>query len=114
MLNKTLFGRLPYNPLAPLEDIIDSAVKTGADLSQVVLWNYANSWDILANKIPIPAILHERLSVDRRNKENRPPTPFESGSLAGQIGARGEGAYPGNTNKTGRTGGANPATASPA
>ncbi|MBK9052035.1 MAG: hypothetical protein IPL78_14335 [Chloroflexi bacterium] len=75
MLNKALFGRLPDNPPAPLEDIIDSAVKTGADLSQVVLWNYANSWDILANKTPIPAILHERLSVDRQDKENRPPLP---------------------------------------
>ncbi len=75
MLNKALFGRLPDNPPAPLEDIIDSAVKTGADLSQVVLWNYANSWDILANNTPIPAILHERLSVDRRDKENRPPHP---------------------------------------
>lgn len=75
MLNKALFGRLPDNPPAPLEDIIDSAVKTGADLSQVVLWNYANSWDILANKTPIPALLHERLSVDRRDKENRPPLP---------------------------------------
>lgn len=73
MLNKALFGRLPDNPPAPLEDIIDSAVKTGADLSQVVLWNYANSWDILANKTPIPALLHERLSVDRRDRENRPP-----------------------------------------
>ena len=75
MLNKALFDRLPDNPPAPLEDIIDSAVKTGADLSQVVLWNYANSWDILANKTPIPALLHERLSVDRRDKENRPPLP---------------------------------------
>lgn len=75
MLNKALFGRLPDNPPAPLEDIIDSAVKTGADLSQVVLWNYANSWDILANKTPIPAILHGRLSVDRRDRENRLPHP---------------------------------------
>jgi hypothetical protein len=75
MLNKALFGRLPDNPPAPLEDIIDSAVKTGADLSQVGLWNYANSWDILANKTPVPAILHERLSVDRRDKENRPILP---------------------------------------
>lgn len=37
MLNKALFGRLPDNPPAPLEDIIDSAVKTGVDLSQAVL-----------------------------------------------------------------------------
>lgn len=75
MLNKALFGRLPDTPPAPLEEIIDSAVKTGADLSPVVLWNYANSWDILAKKTPIPAILHERLSVDRQDKENRPPLP---------------------------------------
>src|SRR5690606_15591486 len=47
MLNKALYGRLPDNPPAPLEDIIDSAVKTGADLSQVVSWNYANSREIL-------------------------------------------------------------------
>jgi hypothetical protein len=36
MLNKALYGRLPDNPPAPLEDIIDSAVKTGVDLSQIV------------------------------------------------------------------------------
>jgi hypothetical protein len=46
MVNKALYGRLPDNPPAPLEDVIDSAVKTGADLSQVVAWNYANSREI--------------------------------------------------------------------
>ncbi|MFO7681042.1 MAG: hypothetical protein R6X34_13420 [Chloroflexota bacterium] len=30
MLNKALYGRLPDSPPSPLEDIIDSAVKTGA------------------------------------------------------------------------------------
>ncbi|MCZ7673837.1 MAG: hypothetical protein M5U34_45310 [Chloroflexi bacterium] len=79
MLNKALYGRLPANPPAPLEDIIDSAVKTGADLSQVVSWNYANSREILENRIPIPAILHQRLSIDWRDKENRPPLPRTSG-----------------------------------
>jgi hypothetical protein len=79
MLNKALYGRLPANPPAPLEDIIDSAVKTGADLSQVVLWNYANSREILESKIPIPALLHKRLSVDWVDKENRPPLPRTSG-----------------------------------
>jgi hypothetical protein len=83
MLNKALYGRLPDNPPAPLEDIIDSAVKTGADLSQVVSWNYANSREILESKIPIPAMLHQRLSVDWSDKENRPPLPRPSG-MAGQ------------------------------
>ena len=79
MLNKALYGRLPDNPPAPLEDIIDSAVKMGADLSQVVSWNYANSREILESKTPIPAILHKRLSVDWSDKENRPPLPRASG-----------------------------------
>ncbi len=79
MLNKALYGRLPDNPPALLEDIIDSAVKTGADLSQVVLWNYANSRKILESRIPIPAILHQRLSMDWSDKENRPPLPRASG-----------------------------------
>jgi hypothetical protein len=82
MLNKALYGRLPATPPAPLEDIIDSAVKTGADLSQVVLWNYANSREILESQIPIPVLLHQRLSRDWSDTENRPPPPRTSG-LAG-------------------------------
>jgi hypothetical protein len=82
MINKALFDRLPDTPPAPLEDIIDSAVKTGADLSQVVAWNYHNTREILTQRIPIPALLHKRLSVDWSDKENRPPLPRVSG-LAG-------------------------------
>lgn len=85
MLNKALYGRLPDNPPAPLEDIIDSAVKTGADLSQVVSWNYANSREILESKVPIPPLLHQRLSMDWSDKENRPPLPRAS-NLAGAEG----------------------------
>ncbi|MBE2223661.1 MAG: hypothetical protein IAF02_19120, partial [Anaerolineae bacterium] len=85
ILNKALYGRLPDNPPAPLEDIIDSAVKTGADLSQVLLWNYANSREILESRIPIPVLLHQRLSVDWADKENRPPRPRTSGA-AGDDG----------------------------
>lgn len=83
MLNKALFGRLPDNPPAPLEDIIDSAVKTGAVLSQVVSWNYTNSREILESRTPIPAVLHQRLSIDWTDKDNRPPLPLVSG-MAGQ------------------------------
>lgn len=79
MLNKALYGRLPATPPAPLEDIIDSAVKTGADLSQVASWNYANSREILESGAPIPALLHKRLSMDWSDKENRPPHPRMSG-----------------------------------
>jgi hypothetical protein len=79
MLNKALYGRLPTTPPAPLEEIIDSAVKTGADLSPVVSWNYANTREILESRIPIPALLHKRLSVDWADKENRPPLPRTSG-----------------------------------
>jgi len=75
MLNKALYGRLPDNPPAPLEDIIDSAVKTGADLSRVVAWNYANSREILERRERIPLLLHQRLSIDYRDEENRPPLP---------------------------------------
>ena len=85
MLNKALYGRLPDNPPAPLEDIIDSAVKTGADLSKVVSWNYANSREILESRIPIPAILHQRLSVDWSDKENRPPLPRASGMTGNEA-----------------------------
>jgi len=83
MLNKALYGRLPDNPPAPLEDIIDSAVKTGADLSQVVSWNYANSREILESRVPIPAILHKRLSIDWADKDNPPLRPRFSGEMFG-------------------------------
>lgn len=39
MVNKALLGRLPDNPPAPLEDIVDGAVTTGVDLSRVVAWS---------------------------------------------------------------------------
>jgi hypothetical protein len=83
MVNKALYGRLPDNPPAPLEDIIDSAVKTGADLSRVVEWNYQNSRQILEKREPIPGMLHRRLSVKWADKENRPPAPRWSGASHG-------------------------------
>jgi hypothetical protein len=72
MVNKAIYDRLPDKPPAPLEEIIDSSVKTGADLSQVIAWNYQNSRQILESAVPIPEILHGRLSYDR---EDRPPRP---------------------------------------
>ncbi|MGB1249628.1 MAG: hypothetical protein ACPG8W_03280 [Candidatus Promineifilaceae bacterium] len=75
MLNKALFGRLPEHPPAPLEDIIDSAVKTGADLSQVVQWNYDNTRKLLDSNTLIPSTLANRLSIDRSDPDNLPPSP---------------------------------------
>ncbi|MCK5921450.1 MAG: hypothetical protein KAG66_10955, partial [Methylococcales bacterium] len=75
MLHKALFGNLPDHPPAPLEEIIDGAVKTGADLSQVVLWNYAKSRALLAQGVKMPALLWQRLSIDRSDSDNRPPYP---------------------------------------
>ena len=75
MLQKALFDGLPKDPPAPLEEIIDSAVKTGADLSQVVLWNYAKSRALLEQGVKMPALLWRRLSYDRNDPENRPPAP---------------------------------------
>lgn len=53
-------------------------MKTGADLSGVVAWNYENSRQILEARRPVPALLHHRLSVDYAAKENRPPLPLAS------------------------------------
>ncbi|MGF1504101.1 MAG: hypothetical protein ACFB51_03030, partial [Anaerolineae bacterium] len=74
MINKALTGGLPENPPAPLEDVIDSSVKTGADLSRVKQWNYDNSRQILNSRTPIPRLLHGRLSIERGKR--RPPDPI--------------------------------------
>jgi hypothetical protein len=74
MINKALTGGLPENPPAPLEDVIDSSVKTGADLSRVKQWNYDNSRQILSSRTPIPRLLHGRLSIERGKR--RPPAPI--------------------------------------
>jgi hypothetical protein len=72
MLNKALFEALPEQPPAPLEDVIDSAVKTGTDLSGVVRWVVAHSQAILAQRLPVPAVLQARLSREGRG---RAPVP---------------------------------------
>ncbi|MCZ7569325.1 MAG: hypothetical protein M5U01_12200 [Ardenticatenaceae bacterium] len=68
MLAKALFGGLPERPPAPLEDIIDSAVKTGADLSDVRTWCQVYSQELVRKETPVPAILHRRLSVPGRRR----------------------------------------------
>ena len=63
MLAQALYGRLPQHPPAPLEQVIDASVKSGADLSAVREWCFDASEEILKSQKPIPAILQDRLST---------------------------------------------------
>ncbi len=79
MLHQALHGTLPDTLPAPLEDVIDSAVKTGADVSQVRDWCFDHSRAILSTRTPIPDILHKRVSIDRTlPREEQPPRPRRS------------------------------------
>ena len=74
MLSKALYGGLPKNPPAPLEDFIDSSVKTGADVSQGRDWCYDASQKIIAFGKPVPHLLVQRLSASKRDKATVPLT----------------------------------------
>ena len=76
MLSQALFAEMPAELPAPLEQIIDGSVKTGADLSEIALWNYAKCREWLEKKTPIPILLWSRLSVDQSYQENAPPSPI--------------------------------------
>jgi hypothetical protein len=69
MVSQAVYGRLPKQPPAALETIIDASVKTGADLSRVREWCMAANNKIIAQQKPIPAVLHERI----RKSEGSPP-----------------------------------------
>jgi len=74
MLSKAIYGGLPKNPPAPLEDFIDSAVKTGADVSQGRDWCYRASQQIIASGRAVPQLLIQRLSASREDKASVPLT----------------------------------------
>ncbi len=81
MLHQALHGTLPDTLPAPLEDVIDSSVKTGADVSKVRDWCFDHSREILESGTPIPDVLHKRVSVDRTlPREEQPPSPRRMGS----------------------------------
>ena len=61
MVAKAVYGRLPAQPPAPLETVIDASVKTGEDLSPVLQWTQDSAKAILNQRRPIPEILHHRL-----------------------------------------------------
>lgn len=74
MLSKAVYGGLPKNPPAPLEDFIDSAVKTGADVSKGRDWCYSASQQIIASGRAVPQLLVGRLSASHKDKANVPLT----------------------------------------
>lgn len=74
MVSKAVYGGLPKNPPAPLEDFIDSAVKTGADVSKGREWCYDASQKIIQSGKPIPHLLVGRLSASRYDKAAVPVT----------------------------------------
>lgn len=74
MLSKAVYGGLPKNPPAPLEDFIDSAVKTGADVSNGRDWCYGASRKIIQSGKPVPHLLVGRLSASRYDKAAVPVT----------------------------------------
>jgi len=74
MLSKAVYGGLPKNPPAPLEDFIDSAVKTGADVSPGREWCYDASQKIIQSGKPVPRLLVGRLSASRYDKVAVPIT----------------------------------------
>ena len=65
MLHKAIFHTLPDDAPAPLEDVIDGAVKTGAELRVIKEWCIAHSKRILRMGVPIPKVLQERVATDR-------------------------------------------------
>ena len=78
MVEKAVYDRLPENPPAPLEDVIDSAVKTGADLSPVREWCYKRTMEIVAEQTAVPTPLQHRLCYPPREPDQPPikkPTP---------------------------------------
>lgn len=83
MVHKALFNSLPKHPPAPLEDVVDAAVKTGADLSQVKAWNLAHTQALLQRKVPIPDLLRGRLCYDRENPS--PPPPVSEGHWLDRV-----------------------------
>ena len=61
MLARALYGRLPDQLPATLEDVIDGSVKTGINLTPVKTWTEAAAEAIVRQGKPIPSALVERI-----------------------------------------------------
>jgi hypothetical protein len=77
LLARALYGVLPSQPPAPLEDVIDGSVKTGTDLEAVKAWCLTASRRIIETRKPVPARLQDRLSLVKE-KEKAPLVPVTS------------------------------------
>ena len=82
MLHKALFGTIPDDAPAPLEDVIDGAVKTGTELAVIREWCLRHTRQILEMGVPIPKVLQDRLAYDR----NRPPDELVPPAIDTQPG----------------------------
>ncbi|MHB8629488.1 MAG: hypothetical protein ACYDBJ_24000 [Aggregatilineales bacterium] len=74
MVSKGLYGTLPKHPPAPLEDIIDATVKTGADVSRVREWCFEASRRVADSGVAIPALLLDRLALSESERQQLPRT----------------------------------------
>lgn len=73
MLHEALFGDLPSELPASLEDVIDSAQKTGAPIGMVRQWCIDQSTQLLDDGVAIPQILQGRLAQDGPMRTRRQP-----------------------------------------
>lgn len=65
LLARALYGVLPAQPPAPLEEVIDGSVKNGTDLGAVKAWCLRASRRIVETRKAVPARLQDRLSLAR-------------------------------------------------
>ena len=80
MWHQAVTGRLPEQPPASLEEVIDADVKTGDDLSGVREWIHEFTAGFLRQNRPIPTLLHSRLHLNRQeakkfDRQGRPIIP---------------------------------------
>jgi hypothetical protein len=62
MVVKALWNSLPKQPPAPLEDVIDASVKTGARLGGVMEWCKSAKGKLIAGGFAIPYIIQNRVT----------------------------------------------------
>lgn len=71
LLIKALYGRLPTDLPARLEDVIDGSVKSARDLSPVLTWVDWAAHRILAAGTPVPQALRPRIDASLLPQEQR-------------------------------------------
>jgi hypothetical protein len=74
MVALAIYGRMPKEAPAKLEEIIDSSVKTGAALGRVREWILMAGERILSSGVEVPQILQGRIPRPEGNKQRNPKT----------------------------------------